>query len=79
MSETKDNTSVKSTQEHPVDVSYKDETGTAEILQTESSHVFTTDGSVDMNVCGVSDNGGHSWPWKAKQLNIELIVDQNFS
>lgn len=60
MTESQNHTSEKSTQEHPIDVSYKDETGAAEILQSESSHMFTTDGSVDLNVCGVSDKGGHS-------------------
>jgi hypothetical protein len=60
VSEMKDNTPEKSTREHSIDVSYKDEIGAAETLQSESSHMFTTDGSVDMNVCSVSNNGGPS-------------------
>lgn len=60
MSETKDDSSEKSTQEHPIDVSYIDETGAAEILHSQSSYMFTTDGSVDLNVCSVSDKGRHS-------------------
>ncbi len=42
---------------HSLDISYKDEIGAAEILEAESSYMFTTDGSVDLNVCSVSDKG----------------------
>lgn len=54
------NSSEKITEEHPVDISYKDETGASEILQSESAHMFTIDGSVNLNVCSVSDKGGPS-------------------
>jgi len=60
MSETKNNMPEKSTQEHLIDISYKDEIGAAEILQLESLHMFSTDGSVDLNVCSVSEKGSPS-------------------
>jgi hypothetical protein len=68
MIELKYNLSEKITNEHPIDVSYKDETGAVEILRSESSHMFTTDGSVVLNVCSVSDKGGHSWFFKTYKI-----------
>jgi hypothetical protein len=60
MAELNYNSSGNITEEHLIDISYKDETGMSEILQSESSHMFTTDESVDQNVCSVSDKGGPS-------------------
>ena len=66
--------SEKTAQEHPIDFSYKDEIGAAEILQLESSQMFKTDGSVDLNVCSVSDEGDSSLCLWLNQLNKELIL-----
>jgi hypothetical protein len=46
-----------SVRELPIDISYKDEFGAAEILQLNSSHMFANDGSLDLNVCSVSNEG----------------------
>jgi hypothetical protein len=60
MAEVKDRTTKNTTQELAIDVSYKDEGGAAEILLAESAFMFTNDGSVDLNVCRVSETGGCS-------------------
>jgi hypothetical protein len=74
MSETKNSMPEKRTQEHLIDISYKDEIGAAEILQLESLHMFSTDGSVDLNVCSVSENGSPSLCLKLNEYNMELIL-----